>query len=60
VEFAQASQSQLTHALLQNRAGSFVKPSSASFQAAAASADWSKSSDFHLLLNGRRAVRRRP
>jgi phosphate transport system substrate-binding protein len=50
VEHAQASQSGLAHALLQNRAGRFVRPGSASFQAAAANADWTRAHDFHLLL----------
>jgi phosphate transport system substrate-binding protein len=50
VEFAQASQMGLAHALLQNRAGRFVRPGAASFQAAAASADWASATDFHVLL----------
>jgi phosphate transport system substrate-binding protein len=50
VEYAQATQSRLAPALLQNRAGSFVKPEAASFQAAAASADWASTNDFYLLL----------
>lgn len=50
VEFAQALQSKLSFALLQNRAGRFIRPDIASFQSAASSADWSKTSDFHLLL----------
>jgi len=50
VEYAQAWQVGLSVALLQNRAGRFVKPDAASFQAAAASADWQRASDFHLLL----------
>jgi phosphate transport system substrate-binding protein len=50
VEHAQATQAGLAHALVQNRAGRFVRPESASFQAAAASADWARTSDFHLLL----------
>ncbi len=40
----------LSHALIQNRAGQFVAPEHASFQAAAASADWGRTSDFYLLL----------
>ena len=50
VEYAHAVQTKLSYALVQNRAGKFVKPDAASFQAAAASADWEKASDFHLLL----------
>jgi phosphate transport system substrate-binding protein len=37
-------------ALLQNRTGNFVRPDAAGFQAAAASAEWSRTSDFYLLL----------
>ena len=40
VEHAQATQARLAHALLENRAGRFVRPETASFQAAAANADW--------------------
>lgn len=50
VDFAQAAQMGLHVARLQNRAGRFVTPDTASFQAAAASADWGRASDFHLLL----------
>jgi phosphate transport system substrate-binding protein len=35
---------------VQNRAGNFVVPSVASFQAAAMSADWRAAKDFHLVL----------
>jgi phosphate transport system substrate-binding protein len=50
VEFAQAQKSGLSYAALKNRAGNFVVPSRDSFQAAAASADWTAASDFNLLL----------
>ncbi len=50
VEYTQAVQAKLTTALIQNSTGTFVKPDTQSFQAAAARADWSKASDFHLLL----------
>jgi phosphate transport system substrate-binding protein len=50
VEYAQATELGLAHALLQNRAGRFVRPDAATFQAAAAGADWSAASDFHLVL----------
>jgi phosphate transport system substrate-binding protein len=50
VEFAQAQKARLSYAALQNTAGQFVAPSPQSFQAAAASADWAKASDFDLLL----------
>ncbi len=48
VEYSQASG--LSDVLVQNRSGRFVRPESQSFQAAAASADWGKTSDFYLLL----------
>jgi len=50
VEYAYAKQNKLAHALLQNKAGQFVQPSSESFQAAAANADWAKAPGFYLLL----------
>jgi phosphate transport system substrate-binding protein len=50
VEYAQATQLRLNHALLQNGAGNFVRPSAASFQAAAASATWDPTRDFYVLL----------
>jgi phosphate transport system substrate-binding protein len=48
VEFA--LQAKLSYALIQNRTGRFIRPDPASFQAAAASADWRSTRDFHLLL----------
>ncbi len=50
VEYAYAKQNKLSHVLLQNAAGSFVAPSSASFGAAAGSADWTKAEGNYLLL----------
>ena len=50
VEYAQAVQSKLSYGLIRNRANNFVKPEPASFQAAAANADWKNAGDFHLLL----------
>lgn len=50
VEYAQAVQSRLSFALIQNRTGRFITPDPTSFQAAAASADWTRASDFYLLL----------
>ena len=40
----------MTYTLLRNRDGEFVSPTSASFQAAAANADWAKAPGFYLLL----------
>lgn len=40
----------LVFGLVQNKSGKFVTPNAASFKAAAASADWSKASDFYLIM----------
>jgi len=50
VEYAYALQNKMTYTLLKNRDGAFATPNSASFQAAAANADWSKAPGFYLLL----------
>ncbi len=50
VEYAYALQNKMNYTLLQNAAGKFVKPSAASFQAAAANADWAKTPGFNLML----------
>jgi phosphate transport system substrate-binding protein len=50
VEYAQATRLNLATALIRNRAGQFVAPDRGSFQVAAASAEWSKASDFDLML----------
>jgi phosphate transport system substrate-binding protein len=50
VEYAYALQNKMNYTLLRNREGNFVSPTSASFQAAAANADWSKAPGFQLLL----------
>ena len=50
VEYAYVLQNKMTYGLMQNRAGQFVGPAVAAFQAAAASADWSKTQDFYLVL----------
>ncbi|HEU4959701.1 MAG TPA: phosphate ABC transporter substrate-binding protein PstS [Sphingomonas sp.] len=50
VEYAYVIQNHMTWAMVQNAAGKFVAPSTASFQAAAASADWDKAQDFDLVM----------
>jgi phosphate transport system substrate-binding protein len=50
VELAQALQTKLSYASMQNKAGKFIKPEPLAFQAAAASATWSGASDFDQLL----------
>jgi phosphate transport system substrate-binding protein len=50
-ESAYAAQNHLTTALLRNKAGQFVAPTMAAFEAAAANADWSKVEHFAIDLN---------
>lgn len=50
VEYAYALQNNMAYTLLRNQAGFFVSPNNATFQAAAASADWAHAPGFHLLL----------
>ena len=50
VEYAYVLQNKMKYALVQNHAGKFVTPDTASFQAAAASADWANASDFYLVM----------
>lgn len=48
VEYSYVKQNKMTYALVQNSAGSFVKPEDDTFKAAAAGADWAKS--FYQIL----------
>ncbi len=50
VELSYALQNKLSHISLKNAAGRFVQPGQESFAAAAASADWAASKDFHLVM----------
>jgi phosphate transport system substrate-binding protein len=50
VEYAYVLQNKMNYALVQNAAGKFIKPDTASFQAAAASADWAHAQDFYLIM----------
>ena len=50
VELAYALQNKMSYTSMKNSAGSFVEPSLETFQAAAASADWGKVKDFHLVI----------
>lgn len=50
VEYAYVLQNKMKFGLVQNKAGTFVKPDAASFQAAAASADWGSAKDFYLIM----------
>jgi phosphate transport system substrate-binding protein len=50
VEYAYAKQNKLTHTNMINKAGKTVAPSSASFQAAAANADWNSQPGYGVIL----------
>lgn len=50
VEYAYVLQNKMSYAVVANQAGQYVKPSSESFQAAAASADWAHAQDFNLVM----------
>jgi phosphate transport system substrate-binding protein len=50
LEYAYVLQNKMTYGMVQNQAGQFVIPSSASFQAAAAGADWAHARDFDLII----------
>jgi phosphate transport system substrate-binding protein len=50
VEYAYAKQNKLTYVGLVNKAGKAVQPTIASFQAAAASADWAHSPGYYVIL----------
>lgn len=50
VEYAYVLQSKMTYGLVENAAGEYVTPNTASFQAAAASADWKSVQDFDLVM----------
>lgn len=50
VEYAYAKRNKLSHTQLKNRDGHFVQPDDATFKAAAAGADWSKTAGFAVVL----------
>jgi phosphate transport system substrate-binding protein len=50
VEYAYAKQNKLTHLALVNAAGKTVQPTTASVQAAAASAEWAKTPGYRVIL----------
>lgn len=60
VEYAYAKQNKLNYALIQNKAGNFVEPGEATFQAAAAEADWSAAPGFGISLNNQGAAQAWP
>jgi phosphate transport system substrate-binding protein len=50
VEYAYVLQNKMAYTLVQNASGNFVSPNAASFQAAAATADWAHAQDFNLVM----------
>jgi phosphate transport system substrate-binding protein len=50
VEYAYVLQNRMTYGSVQNKAGNFIEPNARSFQAAAATADWSQAKDFSLVM----------
>lgn len=50
VEYAYAKKNKMSHAQMRNLDGQWVQPEDASFQAAAAGADWAKAPGFALIL----------
>ena len=50
VEYAYALQNHMTYVKLQNRDGNYVAPTSSTFQAAAAGADWEQAPGFYMVL----------
>jgi phosphate transport system substrate-binding protein len=50
VEYAYALQNKMTYAKLRNAAGNFVSPTSTTFQAAAANADWTNAPGLYMVL----------
>lgn len=50
VEYAYALQNHIGYAIMKNAAGKVVKPETATFQAAAATADWKHAKNFKLLI----------
>lgn len=51
VEYTYVVQAKLAYGLVQNRAGKFIAPSAAAFQAAASSFDWTQAKDFAVIIN---------
>lgn len=51
VEYTYALRAKLNYGLVRNRAGNFVLPDAASFQAATDDVDWAKDRDFYVFLS---------
>ena len=50
VEYAYVIQNKMAYGQVQNSTGAFVTPEAATFQAAAASADWAKADNYYLVI----------
>jgi phosphate transport system substrate-binding protein len=50
IEYAYALQNNMAYAQMKNKAGNYLKPSIATFQAAAANADWEHAPGYYLIL----------
>ncbi|MGB0128744.1 MAG: phosphate ABC transporter substrate-binding protein PstS [Rhodocyclaceae bacterium] len=50
VEYAYAKKNKMGHVALKNKDGHFVQPDDATFQAAAANADWAKAPGYYVIL----------
>src|SRR5215471_2679736 len=60
VEYAYALQNKIPYALLRNKDGQFVAPTSQSFQEAAASADWAAAPGFYVVLTSQAGAKTWP
>lgn len=50
VELAYATENQMSYTSVQNKAGKYIDPTAASFQAAASGADWTTEPDFYQVI----------
>ena len=60
VEYAYAKQNKMTYVSLKNKEGKTVAPEATAFQAAAASADWSKADGYYLILTNQAGAKSWP
>ena len=60
VEYAYAKQNKMAYTMLTNKAGKAVAPSAETFQAAAASADWTHAEGYYLILTDQEGAKSWP
>jgi phosphate transport system substrate-binding protein len=60
VEYAYAKQNKMSYTSLVNKAGKAVEPNAESFQAAAASGDWTHADGYYLILTNQEGVKSWP